>query len=93
MSTEPTNVHKLQFSSRCLPGSVAEQLEKERMEEFQRSKAQRLADEARDRPQMLAQRDKDYQAASDANKEQMRKKRVVTYGSRSSASEVLRRNI
>src|SRR4051812_48951149 len=91
MSSDATNPSKLAFSSRCLPGSPAEQIEKERLEEFQRAKAQRLAEEERDRPEVLARRDEAYQAATEANKARMQKKRMVTYKSESSPSEVLRR--
>ena len=93
MSSDSSNASKLAFSSRCMPGSAAEQIEKERMEEFQRTKAQRLADEEINKPQVLAQRNLEYQAACDANKERMHKKRMVTYKSESSPSEVLRRNV
>jgi hypothetical protein len=93
MSTDSTNINKLAFSSRCLPGSAAEQEEKERMEAFQREKAERLAQEALDRPQVVAQRHQEYLAASEGNKERMKKKRVFTYKSESTASEVLRRNV
>ena len=93
MSSDSTNANKLAFSSRCIPGSDAERIERERMEEFQRAKAIRLAEEEVNRPEVLAKRDEAYQIATEANKERMHKKRMVTYKSESSASEVLRRNL
>ena len=71
MSTDSNNPHKLSFSTRCLPGSVAEQEETERLAEFHRSKAKRQADEAHDRQQAAARREQAYRVACDANKERM----------------------
>ena len=52
----------------------------ERLAEFHRAKRQREAEEARDKPEKDAQRDKDYEAAFEANRMQMRKKQPTKIG-------------
>jgi sRNA-binding protein len=78
MSTDLNDTGKLAFSTRCLPGSVAEQQEKERMEAFQRAKAERKAEEARSKPEKDAQRQQKYQAACEANRERMRRGKAAS---------------
>jgi hypothetical protein len=56
---------------------VAEQQEEERVKEFHRCKALRKAEEAQDKPRMMAQREQEYLAACQANKERMHKKRAT----------------
>jgi hypothetical protein len=73
MSTESNNPNKLAFSTQCLPGSAAELKETERLVEFHRVKAVRKAQEARDKPQLDAQREEVYEANREANYERMRK--------------------
>lgn len=70
------NTHQLAFSSRCLPGSPAELEEKERIAEFQRRKDLRKAEEEQEKPERDAEREQKYQAATDANRERMRKSRA-----------------
>ena len=82
MSNEPNNLNKLAFSTRCLPGSLAEQKEKERLEEFQRCKAQREAEERRNKPEVDARRNAEYLAASEANQERIRRDKALRSGQR-----------
>ena len=66
---------KLACSTTCLPGSEAERKENERIAEFQRAKAERLAQELQDNPERDARRSADYEASMEAYKMLMRKKR------------------
>ncbi len=75
MSTTPDRSSKLAFTSRCVPGSAAEQEETERLAEFQRNKALRLAQEEESRPEEEAQREKTFQD----DRERLSKKRTTTY--------------
>ena len=68
---------KLACSTTCIPGSVAERKELERIAEFQRLKAERLAKELADKPARDAKRNADYEASTEANKLLMRKKRTT----------------
>lgn len=72
MRSNAYNKSKLDYLSECLPGSVAEQKEKERLEEFHRAKALRLAEEARNKPLADAQREQKYLEACKANAERNR---------------------
>ena len=72
MSSQPNSQLKLAVSSQCLPGSVAEQKEKERIEQFLRDKAERKAQEAREKPLQQQQR----QEAYDAHKDQLHQRRM-----------------
>ena len=74
MSDDPTNRHNLAFSSRCLPGSLAEQQEAERLAEFHRRKAIREAEAERNRPQEVAERHQIYLDACEANRARARSK-------------------
>lgn len=56
MSADPSNPRKLAFSTYCLPGSVAEQKEAERLAEFRRCKALRQAEELRNQAETKARR-------------------------------------
>ncbi len=69
------NPIKLACSTTCLPGSEAERKELERIAEFQRAKAERLAQEALEKPAKDARRNEEYEAATEANRMLMRKKR------------------
>ena len=68
---------KLACSTTCLPGSEAERKELDRIAEFQRVKAERLAQELRDKPERDARRKEEYEASMEANKMLMRKKRTT----------------
>ena len=76
-ATNSTN--KLAFSTRCMPGSVAEQQEKERLEEFQRNKAQRLVDERNAKPEADARRHEAYLADCQTIKDRMHRGRMDRY--------------
>jgi hypothetical protein len=76
MSTSPNNQNRLAFSSHCLPGSEAEQKEAERIAEFQRCKALRKAEAERAEPEVKAQREQEFLAAQQANKERMHRNRM-----------------
>ena len=80
MSNPSDNPSKLAFTSQCVPGSVAEQREKERLAEFQRSKAQRQAQEAQDRVQTEALRQEESDAAFVAHQERMRREKAMRTG-------------
>ena len=73
--SNPNAPIKLACSTTCLPGSEAERKEAERLTEFQRAKNQRKSEEVRDKPERDALRDQEYEAALEANKSMMRKKR------------------
>lgn len=75
MSHYPNGPVKLACSTQCLPGSEAERKENERIAEFQRAKAERLAQELLEKPERDARRNEEYEAAMEANKMMMRKKR------------------
>ena len=77
MSTDLKNPGKLAFSTRCLPGSIAEQKEAERLAEFQRNKAIRLAEEKRNKPEADAKRHQEYLDACKANDERMRRDKAA----------------
>jgi len=77
MVESPNNPSKLAFSSRCVPGSAAEQKEKDRLAEFQRTKALRKADEERNKPQVEAQREAEYHANWQANQNRMQRDRAA----------------
>jgi len=80
MSTETM---KLAFTTQCLPGSVAERQEAERIAEFLRNKALRQAEERRSQPERTARREAAYQAAFEANQKQ----RERSKGARSTTRE------
>lgn len=69
MPVDPNNISDLAFQTRCLPGSVAEQKEQERLEEFHRAKALRKEEEERNRPLLEAEREKKFVAARQAYEE------------------------
>ncbi len=73
----PNNPSKLAFSSRCVPGSEAELKEKERLAEFQRTKAARMADAERNKPEIEAQREAEYLANWQANQNRMQRDRAA----------------
>ena len=75
MSNHVNSPSKLACSTTCLPGSEAERKELERIAEFQRAKAEREAREALEKPEKDALRNQAYEAASEANRLAMRKKR------------------
>lgn len=77
MSSSINNPSKLAFSSQCIPGSVAEQQELERLATFQRNKALRLAEEARNQPEVDAQRNEAYEANFAENQERMKRSRAA----------------
>ena len=77
MSTDYDNSSKLAFSTHCLPGSVAEQKEKERLVEFHRIKALRKAEEERNKPLVDAQRHQEYLAACEANNKRMQRDKAA----------------
>ena len=77
MSSHYNQPTKLDFVSECLPGSLAEQKEKERMAEFQRSKAMRQEEEERSKEELKAKRDKKYLADCEANKARKYKNATV----------------
>jgi hypothetical protein len=76
MATENNNPDKLAFVSHCLPGSLAEQKEKERLAEFHRRKATQQAEEERNRQQLQGQREQEYLDACQANKERMQRSKA-----------------
>jgi hypothetical protein len=76
MSSNGNDHVKLACSTHCLPGSEAERKELERIAEFQRAKAERLAQEALEKPERDARRNEEYAAATEANRSLMRKKRT-----------------
>lgn len=76
MSHHPHDPIKLGCSTTCLPGSEAERKEQERIAEFQRAKAERQAQELLNKPERDARRREEYEAATEANKLLMRKKRT-----------------
>ena len=69
----------LAFSSRCLPGSAAEQKEQQRVEEFQRLKAE----EDRIRRAAAEQRHQAYLEYYEANKERFEKEEAAKLARRS----------
>jgi hypothetical protein len=77
MSVETDNPGKLAFFSRCIPGSVAEQKERERLVEFHRVKALRKAEEESNRSEMEAQRHQEYLTACEANRERRQRERAA----------------
>ena len=77
MSSNTNQPSKLACSTVCLPGSEAERKEAERIAEFQRTKMEREAKEAQDKPARDARRNEEYEAATEANKSLMRKKRTT----------------
>ena len=72
------NPEKLAFSTTCLPGSIADQKEAERLAEFQRSKALRQAEELFHKPEEDAKRHQAYLLACQANREKMNKSRSAS---------------
>ena len=76
MSTYSENPSRLAFSSRCLPGSEAEQKEAARIAEFQRCKAVRKAEEERAEPEVRAKREQQFLAVHESNKERMHRSRM-----------------
>jgi hypothetical protein len=80
MLSQPNNPNKLAFSSSCIPGSEAEQKEKERLAEFKRAKALRKEAEERDRPQIEAQRQAEYLANWQANQNRLQRDRAARAG-------------
>jgi hypothetical protein len=77
MSSFPNDSSKLAFTSQCLPGSLAEQQEKERLEEFHRQKALRKAEEERNSAQRRAEREKRYEEDCAANQKRMQRSKTV----------------
>jgi len=68
MSTDNYNSdNHLAFSSRCLPGSEAERKERERLETFQRTKAEQEGVKRAS----AEQRHQDYEAYYEANRERI----------------------
>lgn len=78
MSSFQNDSSKLAFTSQCLPGSLAEQQEKERLEEFHRQKALRKAEDEKNSAQRRAEREQKYQADCEANQKRMKSKTVYT---------------
>jgi hypothetical protein len=76
MSTDSNSPAGLAFSTRCLPGSVAEQQEQERLKEFEQTKALRKAEEELTKAASAAKRQVAYEIAFEANQERMRRKRA-----------------
>lgn len=79
MSTDPYVQSDLAFQTRCLPGSLAEQQEQERMEEFHRAKALRKEEEAKNKPLLEAEREKKFLAARQAYEERNKNSRSRNY--------------
>lgn len=77
MPGELNKPSRLAFSTQNLPGSVAEQKEIERLEEFQRTKARQKAEELQNKPVLAAQRQEAYEAACAAHDERMRRSRAA----------------
>ena len=77
MSNDSKIANRLAFSSQCTPGSVAEQKEQERIAGFQRDKAIQRAEDERNKPMLAARREEEFEAASRANQERMRKSRAM----------------
>jgi hypothetical protein len=77
MSFHQSNPNNLDFTSECLPGSVAEQKEKERLAEFHRRKAQQKMEEQQQEAERKAQRDQQYQADCLENQARMKRKSTV----------------
>jgi hypothetical protein len=77
MSADPTNPNKLAFSSRCLPGSPAEEQEAKRLAEFHRCKALHQAEEERLKPEMDAQRHEKYLITTEAVKQERTRSRAA----------------
>ncbi len=75
MSSDPNVPNNLSFSTRCLPGSVAEQIEQDRMVEFQRTKALRKEEELKNRPLQEAERERKHLLAVKALEERKRQDR------------------
>ena len=73
MHSDPRSPLKLSYSVRHLPGSPAEQKEKERIEEFQRCKKLREEQALLDKPAEDARRKAEYTQQSEAYRERMRK--------------------
>lgn len=82
MSSHQNSPNKCAFTSHCLPGSVAEQEEKERLAAFQRHKALRKAEEAQMEAEQRAQRDEKYLADFEAHQKRKHGK-TTTYPLRS----------
>lgn len=82
MNYDSGNPHNLAYSSRCTPGSEAEQKEKQRIEEFLQAKATREAEAQATQPETTARREEAYQRASEANRARMRENKAArtTYG-------------
>lgn len=74
MTSDPNNPHNLAFSSRCLPGSLAEQQEAERLVEFKSLKSIQMAEMARNKPQADAERHQKYLDACEAIRARTRSK-------------------
>lgn len=77
MSSYHNDPSKLAFTSQCLPGSLAEQQEKERLEEFHRLKALRKAEEEQNHAQRRAEREKKYQEDCEANQKRIQRSKTV----------------
>ena len=77
MSNEANTPNQFGFSSRALPGSIAEQEEAERLAEFQRVKALRQAEEERNKPALAAKREEEFQRQYEANQKLMSKQRAA----------------
>ena len=77
MSSESNKQNQYGFSSRALPGSIAEQEEAERIAEFQRIKALRQAEEERNKPLLAAKREEEYARQFEAQQKLMSKQRAA----------------
>jgi hypothetical protein len=66
MSTNPNKSDNLAYSTRCLPGSPAEKKEEERLAQFHRDKALRQAQEAENKAQKDAERERKHLLARQA---------------------------
>ena len=81
MASQQDNPNKIAFTSRCLPGSVAEQEEKERLIEFHRQKALRKAEEAQKEAEQKVLREEQFQSDCAANQNR-RQKTTYAYSQR-----------
>ena len=77
MASNQDNPNNVDFTSYCLPGSIAEQEEKERLAEFHRLKALRKAEEEQKEAERKVQREQKYQADCEENQARMKRKASV----------------
>ena len=92
MDSQNDGHSKLAFTSRCVPGSPAEQEEKERLAAFQRTKSINQANEASNRGEQEAQRHRDFLANKiKMEKDRMHKQRMQNhYVPRTSSTDIPR---